>query len=93
MDSLQAHGVDTRCVEVIDRPTGQVHVTLDAAGHASYEFAVDTAWDSSFGPTVCSNWRIGPTRSVLARWGSGAKRRGRRFCDLCAGCRQSVCGC
>ena len=45
LESLHAHGVDTHCVAVIDRPTGQVHVTLDAAGHASYEFAADTAWD------------------------------------------------
>ena len=44
-ESLHAHGVDTRQVAVIDRPTGVVHVTLDAAGHASYEFAADTAWD------------------------------------------------
>ena len=45
LESLHAHGVDTQCVAVSDRPTGQVHVTLDAAGHASYEFAADTAWD------------------------------------------------
>jgi fructokinase len=45
IESLHAHGVDTGCVATIDRPTGQVQVTLDAAGHASYEFAVDTAWD------------------------------------------------
>lgn len=29
-----------------NRPTGTVDVTLDDAGHASYEFAADTAWDS-----------------------------------------------
>jgi fructokinase len=46
LESLLAHGVDTRCVATIDRPTGQVHVTLDAAGQATYEFAVDTAWDA-----------------------------------------------
>lgn len=28
------------------RPTGTVNVSLDDAGHASYEFAADTAWDS-----------------------------------------------
>jgi fructokinase len=45
LESLRAHGVDTSCVAAIDRPTGQVHVTLDAAGQASYQFAADTAWD------------------------------------------------
>ena len=29
-----------------DRPTGIVTVSLDADGHASYEFAADTAWDA-----------------------------------------------
>jgi len=28
------------------RPTGTVTVSLDADGHASYEFAADTAWDA-----------------------------------------------
>jgi fructokinase len=46
IEALHAHGVDTSCVGVIDRPTGQVLVKLDAAGRASYEFAGDTAWDN-----------------------------------------------
>ena len=29
-----------------DRPTGIVTVSLDVDGHASYEFAADTAWDA-----------------------------------------------
>jgi fructokinase len=31
---------------VVDRPTGEVLVKLDAAGRASYEFAADAAWDN-----------------------------------------------
>lgn len=44
--ALHAHGVDTSCVAVVDRPTGLVLVELDAAGGASYEFTADTAWDN-----------------------------------------------
>lgn len=44
--SLNAHGVNTENVSSIDYPTGQVLVTLDAHGHASYEFAANTAWDN-----------------------------------------------
>jgi fructokinase len=43
--SLESHGVDTRAVARLDRPTGQVLVTLDAAGHPTYEIATDVAWD------------------------------------------------
>jgi fructokinase len=43
--STYLHGVDTSCVAVIDRPTGQVLVKLDVLGRASYEFAADAAWD------------------------------------------------
>jgi fructokinase len=46
VDSLRSHGVDTACVATADRPTGQVFVHLDSAGHASYEFAMNTAWDN-----------------------------------------------
>jgi fructokinase len=46
IEALHAHGVDTSCVALIDRPTGQVLVKLDAAGRASYEFAADAAWDN-----------------------------------------------
>ena len=46
LDELHGHGVDTRCVTQINRPTGRVDVTLDASGSASYVFAVDTAWDN-----------------------------------------------
>src|SRR5262245_58090751 len=46
IEALHAHGVDTSCVAVVGRPTGQVLVKLDAAGRASYEFAADAAWDN-----------------------------------------------
>ncbi len=45
IESLRSHGVDTQAVAQTAAPTGQVLVTLDAAGHASYEFAADMAWD------------------------------------------------
>jgi fructokinase len=31
---------------VLEQPTGQVLVSVNAAGHASYDFAADTAWDN-----------------------------------------------
>ena len=46
IEALQLHGVDTSCVAVVDRPTGQVLVELDAVGQASYEFAADAGWDN-----------------------------------------------
>ncbi len=39
-------GVKTDGVAQLERPTGTVTVQLDDAGHASYEFAADTAWDN-----------------------------------------------
>lgn len=46
IEALREHGVDTSCVADLDKPTGQVLVELDEQGRASYEFAVDTAWDN-----------------------------------------------
>lgn len=46
--ALGEFGVRTDCVPQVDRPTGQVLVQLDDAGHASYTFAADTAWDNLF---------------------------------------------
>ena len=43
---LREHGVDTAHVAVRQQPTGQVLVTLDSEGRASYEFAPDAAWDN-----------------------------------------------
>src|SRR5262245_57914518 len=41
IEALQLHGVETSCVAIVDRSTGQVRVKLDAAGRASYEFDAD----------------------------------------------------
>ena len=46
IEALHLHGVDTSCVAMVDRPTGQVLVELDAAGGASYAFAANAAWDN-----------------------------------------------
>jgi len=47
LTELRNRGVATRCVHRHeDRPTGIVTVSLDDEGHASYEFAADTAWDA-----------------------------------------------
>jgi len=43
--ALQEKSVATTHVTRQDRPTGAVHVTLDANGQAKYEFAKDAAWD------------------------------------------------
>ena len=45
IQQLQSHGVETETVSQSEQPTGTVTVQIDAAGHASYEFAADTAWD------------------------------------------------
>ena len=36
IEVLRGRGVDTGCVAIVGRPTGQVLVKLDAAGRASY---------------------------------------------------------
>lgn len=41
-----ARGVDVAGVAVLPEPTGRVDVTVDVAGHASYVFAPDCAWDN-----------------------------------------------
>ena len=43
--ALVEHQVNVATVSQIHYPTGQVHVQLDEQGHATYEFAMDTAWD------------------------------------------------
>ena len=43
--ALVEHQVNVASVAQIHTPTGQVHVQLDEQGHATYEFAADTAWD------------------------------------------------
>jgi fructokinase len=46
LQSLRERGVDTRYVQAVERPTGQVFVNLNSEGQASYQFAADTAWDN-----------------------------------------------
>ena len=43
--ALNEHQVNSAAVARLNYPTGQVDVTLDEHGHASYEFASNTAWD------------------------------------------------
>jgi fructokinase len=43
--ALADHAVDVRGVNQIDFQTGQVLVSLDKHGQATYEFASNTAWD------------------------------------------------
>jgi fructokinase len=45
VELLASHGVDTSHVQLADFPTGQVSVTLDAAGKPTFEIAENTAWD------------------------------------------------
>src|SRR5689334_21083086 len=45
VELLASHGVDTAHVQLADYPTGQVNVTLDAAGKPTFEIAENTAWD------------------------------------------------
>ena len=45
VQSLQDRLVGIEHVARKSQPTGQVHVRLDDQGHASYEFAEDSAWD------------------------------------------------
>lgn len=43
--ALNEHQVNRAAVARLNSPTGQVDVTLNEHGHASYEFASNTAWD------------------------------------------------
>ncbi|HUP77360.1 MAG TPA: carbohydrate kinase [Pirellula sp.] len=45
ISALVGHHVNVDTVARINYPTGQVNVRLDDEGHASYEFAMNTAWD------------------------------------------------
>ena len=46
ISTLARHGVDTDPVIRDEHPTGQVLVSIDSEGQASYEFASDAAWDN-----------------------------------------------
>jgi fructokinase len=45
VQSLVEHHVDVQHVSRMRQSTGQVHVRLNDQGHASYEFATESAWD------------------------------------------------
>lgn len=45
IQSLMDHQVDVEHVSRMRQATGQVHVRLNDRGHASYEFATESAWD------------------------------------------------
>lgn len=45
LDELTARNVGVQYTQRSERPTGNVQVSVDAEGVASYEFAADTAWD------------------------------------------------
>jgi fructokinase len=47
LELLHGHGVNTNFVSKTEQPTGQVLVTLDAAGSPSFEIATNTAWDNT----------------------------------------------
>ena len=46
IQTIKDHGVRTDAVQQNSKATGQVKVTIDEHGSASYEFAADTAWDN-----------------------------------------------
>jgi len=46
IQTLKDHGVRPETVQQNSRATGQVNVTIDKHGSASYEFAADAAWDN-----------------------------------------------
>lgn len=46
LSALHQHGVGTDYVQIKDYPTGQVNITVDNQGIASYEFAANCAWDN-----------------------------------------------
>ncbi|MCA9200456.1 MAG: carbohydrate kinase [Planctomycetales bacterium] len=46
LQELRQRGVDISCVAQNDYPTGQVHVSLDENGKASYRFEDNCAWDN-----------------------------------------------
>lgn len=45
LSDIKDVGLNTTHIKRIDKPTGQVAVTLDAKGNASYKITEDVAWD------------------------------------------------
>lgn len=46
IEAIKDHGVRTDAIEQNSKATGQVNVSVDEHGIASYEFAADAAWDN-----------------------------------------------
>ncbi len=46
IQTIKEHGVRAETVQQNSKATGQVNVTIDKHGSASYEFAADVAWDN-----------------------------------------------
>ena len=46
IQTLKNRGVCSNAIQHNNKATGQVNVTVDQHGIASYEFATDTAWDN-----------------------------------------------
>lgn len=82
-DFLTQHGVGCQTLQTdATHATGRVHVSLDAAGHASYEIMANVAWDHlQWSP----EWETLAARSDAACFGtlgqrqSGARRAIRHF--------------
>lgn len=52
IDKLNHYGINHE-LQISDRPTGMVNVTLDSAGIPTYDIIQDTAWDNiAFTPTL-----------------------------------------
>jgi len=45
LEEIKKHGISTDYIQINKRLTGQVNVTLDASGNASYEIGDNAAWD------------------------------------------------
>lgn len=90
---LRQRGVNREHVQCNAWPTGRVHVSLDAAGVAQYEFGADEAWDhlawqdslaslAQNCQAVCFGTlaqRSEPSRIVIERFVSAAKHAWRVF--------------
>ena len=69
--SLESHQVDTHCLQQVQQPTGKVIIQLNEAGHATYDFPDDVAWDNLHWSDSLQNLAVN-TRAVC--FGSLAQR-------------------
>jgi len=96
ISELEGHGVDTSCVQIDRRETGQVLVDVDSKGVASYRFADDSAWDhlvwtesierlASRADAVCFGTlgqRSAPSRETIRRLVETAPENAFRILDV-----------